>query len=775
MSALFSFGSRCNRILVCLTAITLSLAADDFAMAQPLEPLSFTSLGTLNLSGGDYTIDTDTLTIFNDTAPGTPLFTGVMDDQGGMAQLNVVPEIAVFAFDSIDLQPTANITITGKRAIALVSHGDAMINTPLSVDAPINNWDGLPSVAGPGGFAGGTPDISPGETTDIRDSRFFVPGLGPGGGNSAVPGPGLVIHQGSASFGGAAHSVNGVVTPSVTYGDLLQSLQGGSGGASSSIKDVFTRGDLDVAPAAGVGGGGAIEIGAVGSVQIDADITASGGTQITLSNSPDGILVDSPGAVGGGSGGGIRIHGAQVEVNALLRADYSTSVGTFAGGNGGGGRVVVLNRTDDLPLFVLGIDDVASTSYLDNLSVAGAGSQGTLTVSPIQSVVPSGEVMHMQAPSLELTINRPFVPGSALLSATPVEIVLTNARVLSGGTVDVGAGAENRYHLELDGTDAAIIGTGIGSGTLVNKRVLSGTGRVEVPTTNAAGGEINTIGDTLTFTQAVTNASGASINGISSTLTFPGDGLPTSGGGDNSDGLTNNGNLNLINTSIEGDVHSPAGSTITVGGGVVFEGLVSGGGNFPGAGGVTFNGGYAPGDSPAQVSLSGDLTLGDTNTLYIELGGTTAGTEYDRVEVDGFAALEGELDVTLIDGFTPSVGDNFGFVMASDGFNASFSSLNLPDLSAQSLGWQLNPGGTTLFLEVVAALAGDFDSDGDIDGADFLTWQRNPSVGNLADWQAGYGSSIGSLAASSSTVPEPSTLLLGTLASFFAIGSRRHS
>ena len=405
MPALFSFRSLYNKILVCLTSITLSLAADDFAMAQPLEPLSFTSLGTLNLSGGDYMIDTDTLTIFNDTTPGTPLFTGVMDDQGGMAQLDLVPEIAVFAFDSIDLQPTANITITGKRAIALISHGDAMINTPLSVDAPLNNWDGLPSVAGPGGFAGGTPNIAPGETTDIRDSRFFVPGLGPGGGNSAVPGPGLIIHQGSASFGGAAHSVNGVVTPSVNYGDLLQSLQGGSGGASSSIKDFFTRGDLDVAPAAGVGGGGAIEIGAVGSVQIDADITASGGTQITLSGTPDGFLVDSPGAVGGGSGGGIRIHGAQVEVNALLRADYSTSTGTvFASGNGGGGRIVVLNRTDDLPLFVLGINDVASTSYLDNFSVAGAGSQGTLTVSPIQSVVPSGEIMRLQAPSLELTI-----------------------------------------------------------------------------------------------------------------------------------------------------------------------------------------------------------------------------------------------------------------------------------------------------------------------------------------------------------------------------------
>ena len=58
---------------------------------------------------------------------------------------------------------------------------------------------------------------------------------------------------------------------------------------------------------------------------------------------------------------------------------------------------------------------------------------------------------------------------------------------------------------------------------------------------------------------------------------------------------------------------------------------------------------------------------------------------------------------------------------------------------------------------------GDFDNDGDVDGQDFLLWQRDPSVGNLADWQANYGT--GTLVASV-VVPEPSTAicLLGALA-----------
>jgi hypothetical protein len=61
--------------------------------------------------------------------------------------------------------------------------------------------------------------------------------------------------------------------------------------------------------------------------------------------------------------------------------------------------------------------------------------------------------------------------------------------------------------------------------------------------------------------------------------------------------------------------------------------------------------------------------------------------------------------------------------------------------------------------------AGDFDEDGDVDGRDFLAWQRgdspNPlSASDLSDWQTNYG--FGTLAATTA-VPEPScfVLLLG--------------
>jgi hypothetical protein len=65
--------------------------------------------------------------------------------------------------------------------------------------------------------------------------------------------------------------------------------------------------------------------------------------------------------------------------------------------------------------------------------------------------------------------------------------------------------------------------------------------------------------------------------------------------------------------------------------------------------------------------------------------------------------------------------------------------------------WYGNP-----FIPIL--LPGDFDLDNDVDGRDFIVWQRNPSIGNLSDWQANYGTS--GLTAANTAVPEPSMMML---------------
>jgi hypothetical protein len=76
----------------------------------------------------------------------------------------------------------------------------------------------------------------------------------------------------------------------------------------------------------------------------------------------------------------------------------------------------------------------------------------------------------------------------------------------------------------------------------------------------------------------------------------------------------------------------------------------------------------------------------------------------------------------------------------------------------------------------ITTTPGDFDLDGDVDGRDFLKWQRGESfnslsAGDLADWQAHYGT--GPLA-SSRAVPEPGGLTFLVIAAVVGVCRRRN-
>jgi Tol biopolymer transport system component len=206
-------------------------------------------------------------------------------------------------------------------------------------------------------------------------------------------------------------------------------------------------------------------------------------------------------------------------------------------------------------------------------------------------------------------------------------------------------------------------------------------------------------------------------------------------------------------------VVSQVGVTTSV---AVFFGAFTGSGGSSGGGDIFFEGDLQPGNSPASVTFENNVSLGNSATTEIEIAGLSAGTEHDQIEVIGDLVLNGDLNVTLLDGFSPELGDSFDILNWSS-LTGTFDTINLP-LLGSGLSWNLSQLYTAGILEI--GLGGDFDHDGDIDGRDFLIWQRGGSpialsATDLVDWQANYGA--GQLTAESVAVPEPGSLMLVTI------------
>jgi hypothetical protein len=77
----------------------------------------------------------------------------------------------------------------------------------------------------------------------------------------------------------------------------------------------------------------------------------------------------------------------------------------------------------------------------------------------------------------------------------------------------------------------------------------------------------------------------------------------------------------------------------------------------------------APGLSPGSLTIQGNYPETASGHLAIEIGGTSAGTQYDQLVVNGTVSLAGALDVDVINGFTPSVGNQF-VIIGNDGTDA---------------------------------------------------------------------------------------------------------
>jgi hypothetical protein len=80
------------------------------------------------------------------------------------------------------------------------------------------------------------------------------------------------------------------------------------------------------------------------------------------------------------------------------------------------------------------------------------------------------------------------------------------------------------------------------------------------------------------------------------------------------------------------------------------------------AGNLTSSGTINIGDALKKASTladTGSYTQNSSGALNVDIGGLTAGTQFDQLNVTGAASLSGTLNLDLINGFTPTLGSTF--------------------------------------------------------------------------------------------------------------------
>jgi hypothetical protein len=450
------------------------------------------------------------------------------------------------------------------------------------------------------------------------------------------------------------------------------------------------------------GGGG-------GSRTINAEIlnTSTGLVDIQDSATINAALFDT-------EFGAVNIAASQIlEINAA-----TTNVGTATRVTGTG--TVRLNGTQTL--------NVASDVFLDDtvpdIDLAGSitiNGAGSLTILPTGTLTLTTDTVDTNLDNqgtLTVRSSTSHVNGALSNSGS---ILVQGTSTSSSPTLTVANGFTNAVTtglIELDNTYAPSsrnVTLNITNGTLTNDGVIrtsdSGGGgdrTINAEIYNSTTGLID-IDDSLVITKAGASHfnDGIITIGDSQTLTL-------------TDATSTFTNAATGVITLQGISNSPSPGTsavtiLDVSGLLSFtnDGLIDGFGTVIGS-----VNGRAPemGTSPGLITIEGDLINNDQNHFEVELEGEEEGTEYDQLVVTGTADLRGQMNVTLLSGYLPTLLSGY-LVLKAGELRGSFDEVNGLDVSDKMV---LDLDYTTDGVELVAVAVDREFSQGDdvVEGSD---------------------------------------------------------
>ena len=186
--------------------------------------------------------------------------------------------------------------------------------------------------------------------------------------------------------------------------------------------------------------------------------------------------------------------------------------------------------------------------------------------------------------------------------------------------------------------------------------------------------------------------------------------------------LTISGNYTQTGGTTTVDGMLTATGAINVSGGFVYGNLGTITGN------VTLTGGtLSPGDGvkkAGKLSIAGNYTQSGSGILDIDLGGTTAGTNYDVLNISGLATLGGTLDVDAIGTYKPTAGQQYD-ILNYGSESGAFTSVDCTFSNGD--GCTIAYDGTEAILTITAAPAPASASLTSASGAP-ARWTRSASL-----------------------------------------------
>jgi fibronectin-binding autotransporter adhesin len=370
--------------------------------------------------------------------------------------------------------------------------------------------------------------------------------------------------------------------------------------------------------------------------------------------------------------GGIEGNGAATVDGAGSELFGVTAVGDgFPGGVGG-------TASDDLePPAGQGVLNVTNGGKVDDLLYVGyAGTAGVVNVDGIGSVVDDTSSLGLQIGNAD---SAPYTVTKGTMNVTDGGVVNVDTATFVGfeggqGYLNVG---------KADGTDTggSTFNTpflGITSTDPEAGDMLDPHGEVNL----YDGGTIKTTNtELLAGPDTELNVYGGTLN-ASNMLEVVADGASPYPKIKLAGGTIAAKNISLLSTSVltwNSGTIKLTGGTLSVSDASILTvpnaGLLTGTGTIEPAtvvgNGAVLAPGYQIAGTTGIMHFTSNLTLAAGSTLKLDLGGLTAGTQYDQITGNNLFLIAGNLQLNLVNGFAPKVGDLF-YILDNESFLPAF-------------------------------------------------------------------------------------------------------